>query len=167
MKKKFIYIGMFFLAILLQMSFLPVVSGEKVFGDVVLMFVLSLAILEGFDSVFFWIIIGGIFYDLVSYATVGQYVVVFSFVVYMVSFFSRRLSVEIKGMGILFLVLFVVVATFVSDLFFLVMPGFSARPLDLFGQAFGGFRFFFLQIFFNAVFFFTWFCIVRKLKKIS
>lgn len=114
MKKKIVYSFLIFLAVILQTSVLPALFRESVPGDVVLMFVLAAMVLDGFFGFLWWAIFAGIVYDLVSYVQVGTHALIFLLVVYFVSFFSRRFSVELKGVGIFLFLFFVVVATFFS-----------------------------------------------------
>src|SRR6266704_2969631 len=100
MKKKFIYCLIFFCGIILQTSVLPLISPTNITGDIVLMLILVGSIIDGFFSFFWWAVFFGVIYDIVSYTTVGIHAIIFIFVVYFVSFFSRRFSVELKGVGV-------------------------------------------------------------------
>lgn len=114
MKKKIVYSFLIFLAVILQTSVLPVLFRGSVPGDIVLMFVLAAMVLDGFFGFLWWAIFAGIVYDLASYVQVGTHALIFLLVVYFVSFFSRRFSVELKGVGIFLFLFFVLVATFIS-----------------------------------------------------
>ncbi|MEI7621259.1 MAG: rod shape-determining protein MreD [Candidatus Moraniibacteriota bacterium] len=167
MPKKIIYASLILLALLLQLSFLPMLTAGSMAGDAVLMLVLALAVLNGFEASLKWALVAGFLYDLASYATVGQHMLIFLLVAYGVSFFSRRLSVEVKGTGLLFLLGFVVLATFLSTI---LTAGFSvfsiAGGLKFLPQAFGSFSFFLLQTICNLGLLLFWYQILRKLNRI-
>ena len=128
------------------------------------MLVLAFAVLDEFSLVLSWAIIAGIFYDLASYTTLGHHVIIFLFLIYLVSFFSRRLSVEVKGSGILLLLFFVIIATLISKSLFILFLSLSGQVVNFF-QVFGSFKYLIFQIGCNAGLFFVWFSIVRKFKK--
>ena len=114
MKRKIVYGIILFCAIVLQTSVLPLISPTHVTGDILLMLVLTGAVLDGFFAFLWPAIFAGIIFDLISYTTVGIHSLVFVLVIYFVSFFSRRFSVELKGVGLVQFVIFVAVATFIS-----------------------------------------------------
>ncbi len=165
MKKKLSYFGLILLAILLQTSFLPIFMGANVVGDAVLMLVLTLAVLDGFTEILIWAIVAGVLTDFVAFVPVGQHVLVFLLVVYVVSFFSRRLSVEVKGTGILLFLLFIIIATLSSNVLmttFLVLENNSIRLHPHFLDIF---KITALQIGGNSVLFFLWYNFVKKIKR--
>ncbi len=165
MKNKIIYFGVIIFAILVQTSFLPIIARVGVLGDAVLMLVLVLAVLDGFANVLKWAVLAGILYDFASYTTIGVHVIIFLLTVYVVSFFSRRLSVEIKGMGLFFLLLFVVLATLISNGLLSLFAVWGGKTLKLYAQAFGSFSLVIFQVFCNAVLLFFWFNVIKKIKK--
>ncbi len=165
MKKKIIYSFLIFLAIILQTSFFPNVCRDCESGDIVMMLVLAGVVLDGFFGFFWWAIFAGIIYDLASFVQIGTHALIFLLVIYFVSFFSRRFSVELKGVGVFLFLIFVVFATLVSR-------GIIALSIALDSQSFHQFQDVFLgsfstvgfQIFFNAVLFFLCFHVLKKIK---
>jgi len=166
MKKKIIYVGIILFSILIQTSFLPIFSPGQKLGDAVLSLILALAVLEGFSSILVWTIVAGVLYDFLSYSLIGQHVMIFLLVIYGVSFFSRRLSVDVKGTGLLLLFLFVVAATLVSKSLLAYFVVLGDRQADFF-QIFGNLGLVVSQVGFNIVLFAFWFNIVKKIKKMS
>jgi rod shape-determining protein MreD len=164
MKKKLIYWGLIFLALLMQSSFLPVLISPGAMGDAVLMLVLALVVLDGFALALSWAIIAGVLYDFASFTPVGQHVIVFLLLIYAVSFFSRRLSVEVRGIGMLLLVFFVIAATLLSKSLFIFSLMLGSQPVNFF-QVFGSFKDFIFQVGGNAVLFFLWLSVLKKFKK--
>lgn len=165
MRKKIIYFGIILFAILLQLSFLPIINGNNFSADAVLMLVLAVAVLDGFAATLSWAIVAGILYDFATYAILGQHVLVFLLIVYLVSFFSRRLSVEVKGTGLLLLFLFVIAATLISNessAFFSV----SAKgSFKFYLRALGGSGSMIFQLGCNTLLFFLWYNLVKKIKQ--
>jgi len=165
MKKKLIYLGLIFLALLVQLSFLPALINPGAMGDAVLMLVLAIAVLDGFAPALNWAIVAGLLYDFASFGLPGQYVIIFLLLVYAVSFFSRRLSVEVKGIWIFLLFLFVITAMLISKSLLILFFMSSGQSVN-FLQALGGFKNFVFQAGCNMVLFFFWFNAVRKVKRI-
>lgn len=166
MKKKIIYVGIILFSILIQTSFLPIFSSGQAPGDAVLSLILALAVLEGFSSILVWTIVAGVLYDFLSYSLIGQHAMIFLLVIYGVSFFSRRLSVDVKGTGLLLLFLFVVAATLVSKILLAYFVVLGDRQADFF-QIFGNLGLAVFQVGFNIILFAFWFNIVKKIKKMS
>lgn len=164
MKKKFVYFLMIFLAIVLQTSVLPVVLKSYATGDIVLMLVLAGAVLDGFAGFLGWAIFAGILYDLASFQQVGMHALIFLLVVYFVSFFSRRFSVEIKGSGVFLFSLFVVVATIISQTIVALSMAWDLQSLGRLFEFFGGPKIIIFQIIFNIFLFLFCFHMLRKMK---
>lgn len=165
MKKKIVYIIILLVAIMLQTSFLPVVSNAFILGDAVLMLVLAWSVLDGFSAFMGWAVVTGILYDLATYSPVGEHVLIFLVVVYMVSFFSKRLSLDLKGTGLILLFIFVIVATFFSEI---IIAFFAVRDMQTFGEywrKFGGPGSVALKIVYNKILFFIFFLALKKIKK--
>ncbi len=165
MKKKLIYLGIILLAILIQTSFLPIFMGSSVAGDAVLMLILTVAVLDGFASALSWAILTGILCDFASYVKVGQHVLIFLLVVYMVSFFSRRLSVEVKGTGILLFLLFIIIATLISNVLLTAFLILGDGSIKLQPQFLSILKLILFQTGGNAVLFFLWYNLIKKIKK--
>lgn len=166
MKKKSIYFGIIFFAILIQLSFLPVFFGKSAFGDAVLMLILAISVVESFVSALGWAIVSGILYDFSSYSTLGFHVIIFLMIVYGVSFFSRRLSVEVKGTGVLLSMIFVVFSTLISKGLLVIFFGLEAsKSSGSYLRFFGDFRSVFFQILINAILFFLWLGVIKKIRK--
>ena len=149
MKKKFIYIIIILVAIILQTSVLPAILNTNAAGDIVLMAILALSVLDGFSAFLGWAITFGILYDLAAYATIGEHVLVFLLVVYFVSFFSRRFPTDLKGIGLLLFIIFVVIATFISRGIFTLAVAWDAQTLQGYWETFGNFRFIAISIIYN------------------
>lgn len=165
MKKKIIYCLILFCAIVLQTSVLPLLSPAYATGDVLLMLVLAWSVLEGFFAFFGWAIFAGIIYDFASYTTVGVHALIFMLVLYFVSFFSRRFSVEIKGVGLALFVFFVAVATLVSRGIVALSVAWDLQTFNGYLSEFGSFKIISVQIIFNVFLFFFCFFLLKKLKK--
>lgn len=165
MKKIFVYCLMLFCAIVLQTSVLPVISPGYIVGDVVLMLVLTGSIIDGFFAFLWWAVFVGIVYDLINYASVGVHALIFLLVVYFVSFFSRRFSVELKGVGMALFVIFIIVATLVSKFVTALSIAWDLQSASGLMNNVGSFRLISLQILYNFVLFIFTFFIFRKTKK--
>lgn len=163
MKKKIIYILLLLGIILIQSSLLPVLSNFT--GDGVLMAVLSWAILDGFAAFLPWSIFMGVLYDLIFHARVGEHVLVFLFVTYFVSFFSRRIALEFKGIGLLLFIFFVGIATFASHAIDASLNAVDVNTIHGFWKSFGGFEYIFHQFINNIILFSLLFMIIKKSKR--
>ncbi len=165
MKKKFIYGLLLFSAIILQTAVLPVISFGFATGDILLMIILAGAILDGFSGFLGWAVFAGIIYDLVSYTAVGVHVLVFIFVVYFVSFFSRRFSVELRGFGLALFMIFVIVSTLVSHVILTAFAEFNKQSGNFYLRDIIDFKVVGIQILYDVILFFCCFIILRKAKK--
>ena len=165
MKKKFIYIIIILVAIISQTSLFPAILNNSAAGDAVLMAILAWSVLDGFSAFLAWAITAGILYDLAAKATVGEHVIIFLLVVYFVSFFSRRFPTDLKGIGLILFIIFVVVATLVSRGIFALMTAWDLRTLQGYWETFGNFRFIALGVVYNEILFFVWFITLKKIKK--
>lgn len=165
MNKKIIYTLLFVAAAILQLSFFPVISTKGVAIDLILMMILAWSVIDGYYSFFNWAIFFGILYDLISYSVIGTHALIFLLVVYFVSFFSRRLSIDIKGIGILLLLLSVLVVTIGSSFIIAGVQVWKLQTLKGFFESFGGFKEIMVGLFFNSVLFFFSFSLIKKTKK--
>lgn len=165
MKKKFVYITILLLIIILQTSMLPVIVSNEVVPNMLLMAILAWSVLDGFSAFLGWAIFAGILYDLAAYSPIGVSVLIFVLAVYFVSFFSRRLTVELKGMGILFFVMFVIVATIISRFILALSISWELKTLHDYWKIFGSFGSISVAIICNEILFFVLFIVIRKIKK--
>lgn len=164
MKKKIIYSLMIFLAIILQTSVLPIVFRSSIPGDLVLMLVLAGVVLDGFFAYFWWAIFAGILYDLATFVQVGTHALVFLLSIYFVSFFSRRFSVEVRGVGILLFALFVASSTIISRAVVSLSLSWEAQEFLKYFEFFGNPSMLLFQIIWNLILFSICFYFLRKVK---
>lgn len=165
MRKKLVYIFILISAIVIQTSILPVVSGSRVAGDVVLMAILAWSIIDGFFAFVGWAIIAGILYDLSAYSPVGEHSIIFLLVVYFVSFFSRRLSIELRGIGWLLFFIFVIVATLISRSVIALAEVWNNQTFHGYWYIFGDLKSIIIQIICNSILFFVLFFLLKKIKE--
>ena len=164
MKKKSVYLIILLIAIIIQTSVLPVLMEKNSVSDNVLMLILAWSVIDGFAAFLGWAIFAGIIYDLASYTPVGIHVLVFLAIVYGVSFFSRRISLDLKGVGLLLILLFILGATFFSNL--LIVFSLTAEDFPhVFWQSLGSFSSLTIQVAVNAILFFVWYMIIKKVKR--
>ena len=93
------------------------------------------------------------------------HVLIFLLVVYMVSFFSRRLSVEVKGTGILLFLLFIIIATLISNVLLTAFLILGDGSIKLQPQFLSILKLILFQTGGNAVLFFLWYNLIKKIKK--
>lgn len=165
MRKKLVYLFILILAIVIQTSFLPIISGSSVAGDVVLMAILAWSIIDGFTAFIGWAIIAGILYDLGAYSPIGEHVIIFLLVVYFVSFFSRRLSIELKETGWLLFFIFVIAATLISKSVIALAGAWDVHTFHGYWHVFGDPKSIIVQIVCNSILFFFLFFLLRKIKE--
>lgn len=165
MKKKIVYALVLLFAVILQTSVLPVFLGGPALGDAVLMIVLAWTIIDGFNSFIAWAIVAGIFYDLAAYSPVGEHVLIFLIVIYFVSFFSRRLSLDLKGVGLVLFFIFVIAATVFSEIIIALISAQEMQTLHEYWKKFGDPSSVALKIICNELLFFGWFVLLKKIKK--
>lgn len=164
MRKKIVYLFIFITIAIFQLSFLPVVSGKDLAIDAVLMAILAWSVIDGFFAFLSWAIFLGIIYDLLSYSAIGTYALIFLLVLYFVSFFSRRFSMEPHGMGIILFLLFIFVATLASNIILAMAGAWKLQTLNGFWQSFGGLESTVIGLIFNTFLFFTFFFLIRRVK---
>lgn len=164
MKKKIVYLLIFVVVAILQLSFLPVISGKNISIDAMLMVILAWSVIDGFFSFLSWAIFLGIAYDLLSYSMVGTHALIFLLVVYFVSFFSRRFTMEPRGIGVVLFLLFILVATLASNAIIAFVGAWNLHTLRGFWQSFGGFNASFMGLIANTVLFFIFFALIKKIK---
>lgn len=164
MKKFFIYFPIIFFATILQVSAIPVIFRGWL-PDLVLSMVLAWALIDGFEKFFFWAVFSGILYDLLAFSNVGISVIVFSLATYAVSFFSRRFSTEMRGVGSFLSIFFVFSATIGAKAissFAWLEKGFAEKGpwkgLMFFGEGLAG------AFIWNLVFFFAFFYFLNRLE---
>ena len=165
MKKKFVYLFILIVVIIIQTSIIPVVSSFNTAGDIVLMTVLAWSVLDGFSAFIGWAIVAGMLYDLAAYSPIGEHAIIFLAVVYFVSFFSRRLSLEFKGIGWLLFFMFIIVATFLSRSIIALAMAWDMQTFHGYWQMFGNLKSITLQVIYNGMLFFILFFLLRKSKE--
>ena len=165
MKKKIVYIFIFLVIATAQLSFLPVIFGAGNVADGVLMAILAWSVIDGFFSFLSWAIFLGLFYDLISYSTIGTHALIFLLVVYFVSFFSRRITLEFRGMGLFLFLAFIVVATLLSHAIIALILAMKMQTLGGYFKSFGSMGSISLQFIYNAILFFLCFLLIRKAKQ--
>lgn len=164
MRKKIVYLSLFILIAFLQLSFLPVVSGKDIAINAMLMAILAWAVIDGFYAFFNWAIFFGIVYDLLTYSTLGTHALIFMSVVYFVSFFSRRFSMEPHGTGIVLFLLFILVTTLASNGIVALVAVSKLRSLETFWRSLDTMGFNLASLISNTFFFFIFFALIRKTK---
>lgn len=165
MHKKLAYIIIFLIVAFFQLSFLPIVSPQGVAIDAVLMAILAWSVIDGYYSFFNWAIFFGFLYDLVSYSFFGTHALIFLLVMYSVSFFSRRVSIDFKGIGIIIFLFSILLATFLSNLVTAGISAWKYETLHGFWQSFGGFKASMIGLMFNTFLFFIFFSSIKKIKR--
>lgn len=165
MKKKLVYFFIFISIAIFQLSFLPVISERNTAADSVLMAILAWSVLDGFFAFLGWAIFFGLFYDIISYSTVGTHAFIFLAVVYFVSFFSRRFSMELKGVGIVLFLLFILVATLASNAIIALTLTPDVGSFRGFWYSFGNFGVIMSELFYNTILFFIFFKAIKSIKQ--
>ncbi|HOF42754.1 MAG TPA: rod shape-determining protein MreD [Candidatus Moranbacteria bacterium] len=165
MKKKLVYIFIGLIAILFQTSVIPVVTETKMPGDSVIMAALAWSILDGFFAFFPWAILLGLLYDIISYSPIGMHVLVILPVLYFVSFFSRRFTMESKGVRIVLFIVFVVSVTIFSRIILFLVNSWGNLSLNGFWKIFASPAGIVWQLAHNFVLFFFWFFVIKKCKE--
>ncbi|HPN54519.1 MAG TPA: rod shape-determining protein MreD [Candidatus Moranbacteria bacterium] len=165
MRKKIVYSFVLLFAVIAQTSILPVFFSNQVLGDAVLMAVLAWAMLDGFQAFIGWAIVAGIFYDLAAYSPIGEHVLIFLVVVYFVSFFSKRLSLNFRGTGLFLFFIFVIAVTVFSEIVLAIFAVYENQAMYEYWRKFGGVGEIMLKIICNEILFFGWFILLKKIKK--
>ena len=164
MKKTFIYFVIIFTAVVLQTSVVPVIFDRIWLPDVVLSVVLAWSIVDGFEKFFYWSVFAGFLYDAMSFSPIGISVIIFATVTYSISFFSKRFSTDMKGIGFIFAIFFVFSATLGARMinsFAWIASEFSkggfSRTYFMAGSLAGAF-------FWNMIFFIMFFYLINKIE---
>jgi rod shape-determining protein MreD len=165
MKKKLVYTATILIAIILQVSVLSVVFDNHASANLVLMMILAWSVLDGFYAFIAWAITAGILYDLAAYSPVGEHVLIFLIAIYFVSFFSKRLSLEHKGVSFILFSALIIISTIFSKTVVAFETVWKMQAFYDFWKAFGSFYSVIIQIFFNEILFFIWLFLLKKIKE--
>ncbi len=103
-------------AVILQTSFLNLVLSSSLRIDLLPLLVLAWVIIVGFEKIWPWIVVLGIFSDLITFERVGFNVIFFIGIAYGISFSSRRFLVERRLAGFLVTSLFIIVVFLFLDI---------------------------------------------------
>jgi len=164
-RKILAYLALILGLIMVQKSLVPIMFGGDHMPDIVLMFVLALAIIDGFDNFLPWALFAGLAYDVASRVAIGLHALIFVIIVYCVSFFSRRFLVDMRSTGAAMLLLFIVLATVVSHLFIAAWIGWNSHDARNFASALGNGWDIGIEAAYNMLMFIILFSAVRKLTK--
>jgi len=167
MKKRKIcaYLALILGLIMVQKSLIPILFGQQPMPDIVLMFVLALAIIDGFNDFLPWALFAGLAYDMASHLAIGLHALIFVIIVYCVSFFSRRFLVDMRSTGAAILLLFVVLATIISHLFIAAWIGWDSHNAQNFASALGNSWDIGSEVLYNALVFAVLFAAARKFTR--
>jgi len=163
MKKNIFIFLSIILAVIIQTSILPFCFSEKNIPDVILIVLISVISVFGFQYTWIWVIISGIILDIISFFVVGSNVFSFIFFSYVASFFSRRIVLGEKSGGIIVGIIFVSFVTFFHNLWIhLISAGFKFQKI-------WEIKFFLLEsvgwkIIFNLILFFVFILLLRGIK---
>jgi rod shape-determining protein MreD len=167
LKKRLIYFAVVLLALIIQVSVLPVFFSYQNIPQIMLMLVIAGTIIFGFHRVLPWVIFGGILLDLISYQRVGLSVILFVLVSYFVSFISRRFLVENKNWGFLIMIFFIAVATAFGRIYLFVinfMGNNWKSVVENYSKFLGAI---FIVTVYNAIIFFILFMLIKKKEEAS
>lgn len=160
MKKNIIYAVVIVALLIVQTTVVPVVFGHEFPPDLVLMFALAWTIRDGFTAFLSWLVLAGLAYDALTYLPPGTHVLIFVSSAYLVSFFSRRFLVQIRGVGLALMLFLVLLSTLFSQIFMALTDGIAgSEGLGYFLRwIFANWQLLGLQFVFNtgAVFFALW-----------
>ena len=165
MKKKFFYIIMILLALVLQTTAVVPAVGQRNGLDIILMLVLAWSIIDGFNGFLSWAIFIGILYDMLSSSPVGLHVLIFLAVIYMVSFFSKRLSIDVQGTGLIIIILFVFGSVFFSQAVLGMVGQGGFISIRQFLGMFVSLKWFLLQLAYNLIAFSACFVSIKWMKR--
>ncbi|MEK7598791.1 MAG: rod shape-determining protein MreD [Patescibacteria group bacterium] len=93
MSKKITIFIVIFMAIMLQVSFLPNILPSGVFPDVALIIVIFWAARSGFNATWPWAILGGLMLDFIYFWPIGTNVFSFVAIVFGASYLAKRFLV--------------------------------------------------------------------------
>lgn len=166
MKKNLIYFVLIIGILLVQTSIIPGLWGSSALPDFALMMVLAWTIREGFTAFFPWILFMGIAYDLLTFMPIGTHVIIFTLSAYLVSFFSRRFSVHIRGLGIFLIFFFAFFSMLFSHAFVVLADGMNGETiLVILKNLRGGIGFTLGEFLVNSGFIFFGLWLIKKVKK--
>jgi len=155
--------------LIIQISFFPALFSLRPVPNLLLFLVVAWTLINGFEKMFWWIIFAGITFDLATYQKVGFAVIFFIIASYIVSFYSRRLSVEHRLWGNMVVAGFIFLLTVLSRLYGLFLAfiekNISAVSLPVLHNLI-------LQnlpteVILNIIIFFAFFAIMKKFEKKS
>lgn len=162
MKKFLSALAIILLLVIFQTSLLAPWFGDYFYPDLLLVFVVSVVAIFGFQSTWSWIVLGGLIMDLFAYSRIGTHVIIFMLSAYAISFVSRRFSIGDRGLG---LGLIVVLMPFISLLGFWGVP--FLNGISPVGKMFSANSFYSVSLITleNLLLFFIFYPTLLKLKK--
>jgi rod shape-determining protein MreD len=165
-KKKIIYLLLIFFVVLLQKNFLPSLLGNRNYFDMVLMLVLAWTILDGFSEFLPWAIFIGGLYDLLFYFPIGVHIILFSLVAYLVSFFSKRFSVNMRSSGIFIIIFFIFTASLASNFLDIFMINGGLNFWKIFKENIFKENLLFYELIINGILFLVCYLLIKRIKKL-
>ena len=164
MKKEIIILAVVFFSVILQASFFPLFFLARNVPDFVLVFLVSLAVIFGFQRVWIFAIITGFVMDIFSLGRVGINVVSFVFSCYLVSFFSKRVLLGEKTGGIFSGIFLISAVTFFHN-FWVIFSGLEFSFQQMWGAKLSFFWGFGWKLLFNLVVFFLSLLVFKRFEK--
>ena len=163
MKSNLLFFLLIIFLTILQATFLPIIFPTSSTPNLLLMLIISSTLFFDFSVVLKWAIISGMIFDLLAYEKIGFSAIVFVFVAYLVSFFTRRFSIESRLGSFLIIIFLVIVTTFFYRFSIIIFDYYPINILIILKNI-NFFRNVFLEIIFNSILFVPVFFLVKKSK---
>ena len=104
MKKFGLFLLIALSLVIFQTSLLAPWFADYFCPDLLLVCVVSIVAIFGFQATWNWIALVGLIFDIFTYSRIGTHVIVFILSAYVISFVSRRFSIGERGLGLLLIV---------------------------------------------------------------
>ncbi len=163
-KKRLVYCVCAIVSLLLGSSFFPAIIPNHPGLSGTAMLALAWVFIDGFEKSVAWLIFLGILTDFLAGTTVGTHVITFVFIGYFASFLYRRLSVDMHGMGIIWVVFFVLASTLAMLLSAGLGGGLELKQMNLLFRRFD-LGTFLVSYLLNLAIFALWYRLIKWMKK--
>lgn len=105
---------LFFLAVILQVSFLPKLFPQNIAPDLILVIIIIWSFKRNFNDIWPWIVVAGFILDLVSLERIGSYEIIFLAVAFLVDILANRFFVIQRGSTIFAIAILVIMGTIIN-----------------------------------------------------
>jgi len=156
----------FFLSVILQVSFFPNIIPLGIAPDFVAIIIIFWSARSGFDATWKWAILAGMMLDVSYYWPIGINIISLAFISFIASSLAKRFLVSQTGLKFMITAFFVLAGTIGHNLITSTLLNFKNGQNIIYGLSFLISEAFFLKIIFNLILFAIFYVPLKKLEKL-